>query len=474
MVVHRFADRSLGRSHKATVHLRSLTIISMDPVEFSADVARIALSFGMDLSRPLAMVSGGPDSVALARSLVELGSRPVVLHVDHGLRGEESREDAEFVRELCARLDLVYEERRAKLEGGNLQEEARRERYRFAEQLADERGLSAISTGHTADDVAETVVLNLARGAGRRGLSGIPPVRGRVVRPLIRHRRRDVLRYLEHLGQPYRTDPTNLTPKYARNRVRLEVMPVLEELYPGAGENVARTASLLREDLEALEDLVAGLIRRREAEVAVPLDELWRVRPALRRHAVREAYSAVVPEAMPLGSVAIEGILKLARGGEGTREIHLPAFVTAVVRSGEQEEVALYHERDRAYTGHRDLLPGTQGFERWIIEVREVWGFDPTDAVRPEVAYLDASGGPYRVRMAREGDTIRPLGLGGTKKIYKAMKDRKVPRDLRTRTPVVIDGRGRVAWVFMGELGEEFGVETETTGALRVEVERIP
>jgi tRNA(Ile)-lysidine synthase len=282
------------------------------------------------------------------------------------------------------------------------------------------------------------------------------------------------LRYLEHLGQPYRTDPTNLTPKYARNRVRLEVMPVLEELYPGAGENVARTASLLREDLEALENLVYGLIRRRGEEVAVPLDELWRVPLALRRHAVREAYSTLVPDAAPLGSVAVEGILKLARGGEGTREIHLPAFVTAVVRSGEEEELTLYRKREKVYTGERELLPGTQGFECWIVEAREVREFDPTDAARPEVAYLDASAGPYRVRMAREGDTIRPLGLGGTKKVYKAMKDRKVPRDLRTRTPVVIDGRGRVAWVFMGELGEEFGVETETTGALRVEVERIP
>jgi tRNA(Ile)-lysidine synthase len=294
-----------------------------------------------------------------------------------------------------------------------------------------------------------------------------------VVRPLIRLRRRDVLRYLEQLGQQYRTDPTNLAPKYARNRVRLEVMPVLEELYPGAGENVARTASLLREDLEALENLAAGLVRRRGEEAAVPLDELWRVPPALRRYAVREAYSAVVPNAAPLGFVAVEGILELARGGEGTREVHLPALATAVVRSGEQQELVLYRKRDKAYTGEKDLLPGTQNFERWIVEVREVWEFSPTDAARPEVAYLDASAGPYRVRMAQEGDTIRPVGLGGTKKVYKAMKDRKVPRDIRTRTPVVIDGRGRVAWVFMGELGEEFGVEAETTGTLRVEVERI-
>src|SRR5215210_1311205 len=100
----------------------------MDRAEFSAAAAGTVRRFDMDLSGSLAMVAGGPDAVALLRALVELGSRPVVLHVDHGLRGEQSRDDAKFVRELCERLDLVYEERRAKLEGGNLQEEARRER----------------------------------------------------------------------------------------------------------------------------------------------------------------------------------------------------------------------------------------------------------------------------------------------------------------------------------------------------------
>src|ERR687895_674253 len=112
----------------------------MKPEDFSGAVRRTAGRYGMDLSRPLAMVSGGPDSVALLRALVELEVRPVVMHVDHGLRGEESREDARFTRELCEELDLAYEERRARLEEGNLQEEAREERYRFAERLADERG----------------------------------------------------------------------------------------------------------------------------------------------------------------------------------------------------------------------------------------------------------------------------------------------------------------------------------------------
>jgi tRNA(Ile)-lysidine synthase len=442
----------------------------MEPSEFSAAVRCTARRFGMDLVRPLAMVSGGPDSVALLRALVELGGWPVVLHVDHGLRGEESREDANFVRELCGSLGLAYEERRAKLGEGNLQQEAREERYRFAEQLADERGLSTIATGHTADDVAETVLLNLARGAGLRGLSGIPPVRERIVRPLIHHRRRDVLRYLEYLGQPYRTDPTNLTPKYARNRLRLEVMPILEELYPGAGGNIAHGASLLREDLEVLEGLVAGIVRWRGEEVVVLVDELAKMPPALQRHVVRRAYATLTADEMPLGSTTVEGILKLARKKEGTRVIHFPGHVLAAVRFG--EELALYHGTD-LFSGEEDLLVGEQGFDGWLVDVREVPELDRKDAARPEVAYIDASKGPYRVRMAREGDTIRPLGLGGEKKVFRTMMDRKVPKDLRRRTPVVVDRSGRVAWIFMGELGEEFKVTSTTERALRVKVEKI-
>jgi tRNA(Ile)-lysidine synthase len=430
----------------------------------------------MDLSRPLVMVSGGPDSVALLRVLVELGSRPVVLHVDHGLRGEESREDAEFVRELCARLGVPCEVRRLEVEGGNLQDEARRGRYRIAEELAEASGLSAIATGHTADDVAETVLMNLARGAGLRGLSGIPPVRERVVRPLIRQSRREILRYLERLDQPYRTDRSNLAPKYARNRVRLEILPVLEELYPGAGGNIARGAFLLREDLEVLEGLVAGLVYRRGEEVVVPLDELEQRSPVLKRHAVWRAYAVLIPDGTSLDSTTVEAILELVRKREGTRTMHLPGNIVAAVRYG--EELAFYrrvgHEAGQL-TEEMDLLVGQQSLYGWLVDVREVQGYDTDDAASPEVAYLDANRGPYRVRLAREGDTIRPLGLGGTKKVMRAMMDRKVPRDLRKRMPVVVDASGGVAWIFLGETSEEFRVDAETgQKALRLEVERIP
>src|SRR5918999_2868756 len=443
----------------------------MKTADFLKAVRQTAERYGMDLSWPLALVSGGPDSVALLRALVGLGGEPVVLHVDHGLRGEESREDAGFVRELCDGLNVRCEVKRLRLkEGPSLQERARDERYRLAEEVADELGLQAIAVGHTADDVAETGLMNLARGAGLRGLAGIPPVRGRMVRPLIRHRRREVLHYLKYLIQAYRTDPTNLTGKYTRNRVRLDVLPILEELYPGATSNIAHGAALAREDLEVLEGLAAGAVHQRGSEIVVPLDDLRKMPPALQRHAVRRAYSMLEPEAAPLDSATVEGILKLTSEREGTRMMYLPGYVMAAIRF--DEELALYHGTD-VPSGEKVLLVGKQGFDRWIIDVRELQESDAADAARPEVAYLDAVRGPYRVRMAREGDTIRPLGLGGTKKVLRAMMDRKVPKDLRRRTPVVVDARGEGAWIPLGELGEQSRVDEATERMLRLEVEKV-
>ena len=435
-------------------------------------VRRTVERYGMNLHRPLVLVSGGPDSVALLRAVVSLGGEPAVLHVDHGLRGAQSREDADFVRGLCARINVACEVRRLRLDGGsNLQERAREERYRLAEEVADGLGLPTIATGHTADDVAETVLMNLARGSGLRGLAGIPPVRGRVQRPLIEATRREVLRYLRDLDQPYLTDPTNLTGKYARNRVRLDVLPVLQDLYPGAARNIARAASLVREDLEALEVLATAALENRGDEVVLGLEALGELRPAVRRHAVRLAYAALDPGLPPLPSNLVEAVLGLQQGGEGTRTLDLPGRVVA---AGRDEEVAFYRRDTRPVEyGCREIPVGEALlFGGWRISSREAT-FDAVDAVRGDVAYLDGGKGPYKVRMAGEGDVIRPLGLGGTKKVSRAMMDRKVPSDLRRRTPVVVSGGGEVAWIAGGELGEGFKVGQTTEKILRLEVERL-
>ena len=444
----------------------------MDTSPLLDAVRRTAERYGMDLRRPLVLVSGGPDSVALLRAVVSLGGEPVVLHIDHGLRGEQSLEDAGFVRELCARLDVTCEVRRLRLDGAsNLQERAREGRYGLAEEVAGRLGMPTIATGHTADDVAETVLMNLSRGSGLRGLAGIPPVRGRVQRPLIEATREEVLQYLRNLDQPYRTDPTNLTGKYARHRVRLEVMPVLQDLYPEAARNIARGAALAREDLETLEGFASEGLEKRGKEVVLPLDDLLGLRPALRRHAVRLAYASLDPGATPLPSDRVEAVLRLLEGGEGTRTLDLPGRVVAASRPG---ELALY-ERDSwpVEYGCEEIRVGEAVvFGGWEVSSRET-RYDTVDAARNEVAYLDAEKGPYAVRMARKGDVIRPLGLGGTKKVLRAMMDRKVPSDHRRRTPVVVGEGGEVAWIFGGEIGEEFKVSGTTEKILRLEVKRL-
>jgi tRNA(Ile)-lysidine synthase len=436
-------------------------------------VRRTARRYGMDLRRPLVLVSGGPDSVALLRAVVSLGGEPAVLHVDHGLRGEQSREDADFVRGLCARLGVACEVRRLWFDDtSNLQERVREERYGLAEEVARRLRLRSIATGHTADDVAETVVMNLARGSGLRGLAGIPPVRGGIQRPLIEVTREEVLEYLEDLDQPYRTDPTNLTGKYARNRVRLEVLPVLRDLYPAAARNIARAASLAREDLEALEDLAAAALENRGDEAVLPLDALLELRPALRRHAVRLAYATMDAGAPPLPSNLVEAVLGLLEGGEGTRTLNLPR---GVVAAGRAEELALYGRDSRPMDYGRKVIRVGDSFVfgGWRVSAREAVRYDPVDAARAEVVYLGPKKGPYAVRMVREGDLIRPLGLGGGKKVFRAMMDRKVPSDLRRRTPVVVSRGGEVAWIFGGELGEGFGVSETSGKILRLEVERL-
>lgn len=440
--------------------------------DFVEGVRRTAERHEMDLSRLLVLVSGGPDSVALLRAILDLGGDPTVLHVDHGLRGEESGADADFVLTLCEGLGVGCEVEAVDLgDAANLQERAREARYRLAGEAAGRLGHAVVATGHTADDVAETAILNLSRGAGLRGMASIPPTRDNLIRPLIDRTRLEVLDYLSWLDQPYRTDPTNLSGKYARNRVRLEVMPVLEELHPGAAANLARAASLAREDLEALEGLADAALEARGDEVVLARGVLHALPHALRRYAVRRAYARVLPGAPPPVLDHVESVLALAEAGPGTRSLDLPGGAVAVGRGG--DEISFYVPGEDP-KGEEALSEGEVAFGGWVLRVEGVGRYDGRDAARPGVAYLDPGGGPYRVRTAREGDMIRPLGLGGRKKVFRAMMDRKVPADLRRRTPVVVGRSGEVAWIPFGELGEDFKARGDEGRILKVEVAKTP
>lgn len=282
----------------------------------------------------LLAVSGGADSMAMlygAAELVRSGRRDwtlTVAHLDHALR-PESRDDAAFVTEVASSLEIPVELRRvdvAALAGGNtgLEAAGREARYAFFEEVAPAESL--VATAHTADDAAETVLMNLLRGSGLAGASGIPPRRGRIIRPLLGARRAELRRLLDEAGLAYRDDPSNADPSFLRNRVRAELLPLLEELRPGAVNAISRHASLAAAD-DRLLDALAGeeLTRRRGPDGEID----WSEPPdrALGRRIVRLAVGDPSPSAE-----RVEAVLDAAEGPRGGLMLELGGGRVAEVR----------------------------------------------------------------------------------------------------------------------------------------------
>lgn len=283
-----------------------------------------------DDARLVLAVSGGADSMAMLHGAARLGRWPLtVAHLDHGLRND-SADDAAFVADAAAALDLPAVVHRtdvaalSRAEGLSIEEAGREARYRFLDEVAGDDGL--IATAHTLDDSAETVLLNLLRGSGLTGAAGIPPRRGRVVRPLLHARRAELRALLDEAGQGYRDDPSNDDPAYLRNRLRAEVLPLLEELRPGTVERIARHSRLAADDDALLDDLAAAeLARRRDADGRIEWHDP--PAPALGRRVLRLAIGSPAPNAE-----RIEALLDAASRERGGVRIELGGGRFASVR----------------------------------------------------------------------------------------------------------------------------------------------
>ena len=281
-------------------------------------------------------ISGGADSSALLLAASQLAPgrrwRLVAAHVDHMLR-PSSGHDSAVARALAERLSVPFHERRvdvaslARTAGASLEAAGREARYSFFEEIADALGEDGlIATGHTADDSAETVLLNLARGSGVAGLRGIPVRRGRVVRPLLGARRAELRRALIATDVPFVDDESNSDPRFARNRVRAEVMPALERLNPAVVEALLRLATLAGDDDDLLTaTALRELERRRLPGEAIRLD--WRDPPA--RPIGRRVVRIAVHSAPSLERV--EALLDVAEGGQGGKRVELGRGLAAVV-----------------------------------------------------------------------------------------------------------------------------------------------
>jgi tRNA(Ile)-lysidine synthase len=404
-------------------------------------------------SSGVALCSGGADSAALAAGLAEArGSGSVlVLHLNYALR-PDSDEDEAACRELCERFgpELVVE--RPRLEEGNVQAAAREARYAAAEALRRQRGLDWVATGHTRTDLAETVIYRLATSPGRRALLGLQPRRGVIVRPLLALDRERVRALATEAGLPFRDDPTNADLLYARNRIRAEILPVLRVIGP-VEEVIAETQAELAEESAALEELAAEALRSAGAEsgAVVSAESLAGLSPALRRLALRALAERVAGGPVPLGRERAGAIWRLAQKPEGGT-IELGAGVEAQV---EQGHIRFRTEPEAVPEEQALPVPGVCRFGHWEVRAEIAGATGETNGV--DRATLDPGrlGGALRVRSWRDGDRIRPLGLGGSKSLQDLFTDRKVPRSLRHTLPVVAVGE-RIAWVAGVAVSEEF------------------
>ncbi len=389
--------------------------------------------------RVLCAVSGGADSIYLLCRLSEMGYDVCAAHYNHGIRGAEADRDETFVRELCAGRGIPFVSERgdtpafAKRMHLGMEEAARTLRYDFLERAADEMGAVIIATAHTADDNAETLLLNLARGTGLKGLCGIPPVRGRIIRPMLDVTRPEVEAYLHERSIPHVEDVTNRSDDYARNRVRHGAVPVLETVNPAFVRTAGQTAALLREDEAFLSSLAEQFVARYGDKNTVPAAELL-AQPlpvasrVIRRMAGRE-----------LTCVHVQAALKTARDGGGT---DVPGL--RIARTGDR--LVFGAEEAEPIKARPIPAPG----EVFIPEadmrvICRLFTSLPQDVHKSfNIFYFNYENicGSITVTARMPGDSFRPAGRGCTKTLHRLFQELGIPRWERTRVPVLRDEAG--------------------------------
>ncbi len=409
--------------------------------------------------RVLAGVSGGPDSMAMLHALFllreELGVEMAVAHLNHNLRGAESRRDMEFVREKAGAYGLEFFGRtlRAgaikKTDAEGPQAAARQKRLAFLFDAAKKYGAARIALGHTMDDQAETMLMRFMKGSGLAGLSGMWPLRGLLMKPLLGVRRAEVLRFIEEYGLAYIVDSSNLKDDYLRNRIRHHLLPYLEDNYnPSIIESLARTAESLRHDNEYIEAIAGHLgvvIKKTSRKVVLDAARLQDLHQSLLIRVFLGA-AGDLGRRGSLTSAHIDAFLGLVKGKRPNAVITLPRGLYAwreygrvVITTRPPSEARPFDVAVRA--PGKTVIKGVGTITASFLDALPV-------AFRPGAAYLDASAlpGPLRARSFRPGDRINPLGMEGTKKVKEIFIDERVPLQRRTSTPIVYAG-DEVLWV---------------------------
>jgi tRNA(Ile)-lysidine synthase len=415
-------------------------------------------------------VSGGADSILLLHLMtdlgMELGLRVAAVHYNHGLRGEASDGDEAFVQAAAQRLgvefhagrgDVAAECRRAR---GNLEATARRMRYRFFDSVVEKEHLACVATAHTANDQAETVLLRLLRGSGLRGLSGIHPVLdAKIVRPFLQVKRSVVLDEIKRRGLDYREDESNLDLRFARNRVRHQLLPLLQKDYSERiVEHLANLAEQSRLDEALLMQLASEQggrwIRNGGGEVRIDVRALGNLSPALRGRVLRQMAETLGGSAVGLSNTHLETLRRLAEEHKSGHGLVLTGGLQA-----RREFNNLIIERSSTMLPLNTfcvpiVLPAVVDMPGLGVKIRfqareivHARGSQREyNEVKGERLDLDRLTGKLTLRSWRAGDAYQPAGRLHSLKIKELFSRQRVPLSKRRVWPVLEDERG-IVWV---------------------------
>ena len=425
----------------------------------------------------LVAVSGGGDSLALLYALhqaqAEFDLRLCGAHLNHTLRGDESDADAAFVAAAFRRLDIPYTLQRADIAAYrrahrlSLEDAARRVRYAFLADAAARHAAHAVAIAHTADDQAETLLMNIIRGSGLDGLRGMQPLDRLAIdaanltlfRPLLGVTRAQTYAYCAALGLQPRQDASNLSLEHTRNRIRLELMPMLERFNPAARDALLRLASNAAEDADyiraqtnAVWQDVARQSDASEAVIALSTQALARQHPAVQSRILRRAVQAVKGSA---DGVARRHILDMRRliAGPAGRTLHLPDSILFAIGYGEAHIGSGAAATDAlsplpAICGEHPLaVPGETRIPGWrisasVCDVPAARGAIADAAGFSETLDLDSVGAALHLRARRPGDRFQPLGMAQSKKLQDFMVDERIPRRWRDGVPLLVSRNG--------------------------------
>lgn len=441
-------------------------------------------------------VSGGPDSVCLLHILDQLrdslGVRLHVAHLNHMLRGVDSDADARYVAEFSGTLGIPVTVEKRDVEAYrkehrlSLEEAAREVRYDFFSQVAESIGAVGIALGHTQDDQVETILMHLVRGTGLTGLRGMGPITLLrplgggvlvVVRPLLEVARRETEEYCRAYDLSPRSDFSNYSLDYTRNRFRYELIPLLQSYNKNIGDALMRTARTAADELSYLEEGVSQVWERvvREQPNGILLDSeaLSSLHPALQRHLLRRVLDEVLADLTDIQSIHIEKMMEALSKPAGKR-ISLPrglvfhvGYSTCLVTKG-VFDTCPFPPLEGEYKLN---VPGDTVLSGWRVQARIIRPGEKADGFGACLD-LDEAGSDLVVRGRKAGDRFQPLGMGKSKKLQDFMVDAKVPRSWRDRVPLVCSPGG-IIWVVGWRIAERVRVTDSTKKVLRLEFERL-